>query len=89
MWSIEGDKVTLREKCPNTEFFLSVLSCIGTESRKIRTRKNSVFGHFSRSVSFSKINPTGNYLFKVNSKYTRTTPLAFDGIEKKQWHEIG
>ena len=31
-------KITLREKCPNTKL------------RKIRTRKNSVFGHFSRSV---------------------------------------
>ena len=39
-------------------FFLSVFSCIRTEYgdllqskyRKIRTRKNSVFGHFSRSA---------------------------------------
>ena len=38
--------LTLREKCPNTE---SVYSCIRTEYRKIRARKNSVFGHFSRS----------------------------------------
>ena len=33
-------------------FFLSVFSCIRTEYRKIRTRKNSVFGHFSRSDLF-------------------------------------
>ena len=46
---------TLREKCPDTEFFWSVFSCIRTEYgdlgskyRKIRTRKNSLFGHFSR-----------------------------------------
>ena len=31
-------------------FFWSVLSCIRTEYRKIRTRKYSVFGHFSRSA---------------------------------------
>ena len=30
-------------------FFWSVFSCIRTEFRKIRTRKNYVFGHFSRS----------------------------------------
>ena len=35
----------LREKCPNLELFLA-------EYRKIRTRNNSVFGHFSRSDNF-------------------------------------
>ena len=30
-------------------YFWSVFSCIQTEYRKIRTRNNSVFGHFSRS----------------------------------------
>ena len=39
-------KESLREKCPNTEFSWSVFS-------SIRTRKNSVFGLFSRSVLFS------------------------------------
>ena len=33
-------------------FFWSVFSCIRTEYRKIRTRKNSIFGYFSRSASF-------------------------------------
>ena len=42
--------VKLREKCPNMEFFWSVFSCIQPEYSKISTRKNSVFGHFSRSV---------------------------------------
>ena len=32
------------------EFFWSLFLCIRTKYRKIRTRKNSVFGHFSRSV---------------------------------------
>ena len=31
-------------------FFWSVFSCIRTEHREIRTRKNSVFGHFSCRV---------------------------------------
>ena len=34
-------------KCPNTELFLVGIQ---SECGKIRTRNNSVFGHFSRSV---------------------------------------
>ena len=37
----------MREKCLNTELFLVRIK---SEYRKIQTRKNSVFGHFSRSV---------------------------------------
>ena len=36
-------QITLREKCPNTEFFLVRIQ---SEYRKIKTRKNSVFVHF-------------------------------------------
>ena len=59
-------KSTLREKCPNTELFLahiflysewiletrsiSPYSVIQSKYRKIRTRNNSVFGHFPRSA---------------------------------------
>ena len=43
-------KLSLREKCPNTELFLVLFSCIRSECRKIRTRNNSVFGQFSRSI---------------------------------------
>ena len=35
-------------------YFWSVFCCIRTESRKIRTRNNSVFGHFSRSAYLPK-----------------------------------
>ena len=35
-------------------YFWSVFSYIRTEYRKIRTRNNSVFGHFSRSGSLKK-----------------------------------
>ena len=62
---------TLREKCPNTEFFLvRIFPCfpafrlnteryelslrIRSKCGKIRTRKNSVFGHFSRNGSFNQ-----------------------------------
>ena len=30
-------------------YFWSIFSCIWTEYRKIRTRNNTIFGHFSRS----------------------------------------
>ena len=57
---------TLREKCPNTEFFsgpyvpvfglnmeiYGVNLHIWFEYRKIRTRKNSAFGRFSRSGTY-------------------------------------
>ena len=54
--------LTLREKCPNTEFFLVRIFPhsqwirgdtlrIQSKCRKIRTRKRTVFGHFSRSVN--------------------------------------
>ena len=57
---------TLRKMCPNTELFLvhiflyleiySVNFRIQSEYRKIRTRNNSVFGHFSRSGSYNRYN---------------------------------
>ena len=40
---------------------------IQTKYRKIRTRKKSVFGHFSRSEP----SPAGNYIFEVNIRNTR------------------
>ena len=60
-------KLTMREKCPkygvisgpnfpvfglNTEIY-GVNLRIQSEYRKIRTRKNSAFGHFSRSVFYN------------------------------------
>ena len=36
-------------------YFWSVFSCIQSEYRKIRTRNNSVFGHFSRSDSYCQL----------------------------------
>ena len=49
--------VTLREKCPNTEFFLSHIRTEYGEYGKIRTRKDSVFGHFSGSVILKDSSP--------------------------------
>ena len=41
--------LTLREKCPNTEFFLVRIQ---SKCGKIFTRKNVIFGHFPPSVKF-------------------------------------
>ena len=53
----------LREKCPNTEVFLVR---IFPHSDSIQTRKNSVFGDFSRSESD---NCTNNYLFLIGQAH--------------------
>ena len=56
----------LLENCPNTKFFLLRIQ---HECEKIRTRKNSVFGHFSRSVCvFKSLLYIFNILTKVISK---------------------
>ena len=44
---------TLREKCPNTELLLVRISG-PSEYKKIRTRKNSVFGQFSCSETYQE-----------------------------------
>ena len=57
-------------------FFWSVFSCIQSEHRKIRTRKNSVFGHFSRSVQVSKIlSEVIIILYSTSKQKTKTSPL--------------
>ena len=69
--TLEIKLMSLREKCPNKEFFSgSYLPVLGLDTeiysvdiriqsdyRKIRTRKNSVFGHFSRSVKLHYMLP--------------------------------
>ena len=45
-------KFALHEKCPNTELFLVRIQ---SKCGKIRTRKNSVSGHFSRSVETDRL----------------------------------
>ena len=44
----------VRGKCPNKEFSLVRIFRIQPEYGKIRTRKSSVFGHFSRSAGNSQ-----------------------------------
>ena len=57
-----GDSVLFNEShhCVKSvqirSYFWFVFSCIQSEYRKIRTRKNFVFGHFSRSGFFPCLN---------------------------------
>ena len=55
---LEGNHLSLRKKCPNTEFFWSAFSRIETEYGNLRNMGKyrpeklwkKKFGHFSRSV---------------------------------------
>ena len=60
-------KTSMREKCPNTELFWSVSSCIRTEYRKIRTEKTPYLDTFHAVHIF----PANSYLYKVNNRKTR------------------
>ena len=56
----------LHEKCPNTEFFL-----VRTQSEygKIRTRKNAVIGHFSRSAEVAGLDSISYLKSQINKIY--------------------
>ena len=42
----------MREKCPNTEFFLVRIFLYSVRIQENKDQKNSVFRHFSRSGAF-------------------------------------
>ena len=76
--------VSLPEKCPNTELFLVHIFLY---SNWIRTRNNSVFGHFSRSVCnilkfvslrsniFLRMNPWQITRIRNNNKVIQNIPI--------------
>ena len=75
--------ITLREKCPNTESISPY-----SEYRKIRTRNNSVSGHFSRSVIVTWNENKRNYLLsnimsKRQSIFYRKLHHIFSQMRKK------
>ena len=69
-------------------YFISL--CIHTEYGKIRTRKNSVFGHFSRSESYNlrvlsqgySHKFQGFYLCKNHKLFSTNTMIQFLAIHK-------
>ena len=88
-----SNELSMREKCPNTEFFLVRIflhshwiqrfTPYSVRYRKIRIRKNSVSGHFSRSV----LDPWmgGSYEFMLvrpsvctsATNYSQNLPISF------------
>ena len=94
-----GSIVTLRGKCPNTEFFLVRSQ---SECGKRLTRKKSVFGHFSSDAICSWVNTKKLNLRKIvllwyTSNIYSNTYSSFDNISDKQifdkiqdfWHYPG
>ena len=79
-------------KCPKTEFFWSVVSCIRTEYRKIQTRNNSVFGHFSCSGVYSLQNQwedsskQGNY--RSRSSHPEMFQTRIVGFGHRIWSPV-
>ena len=52
-------------------YFWSVFSCIQSKYRKIQTRNNSVFGHFSRSAWLIKNIIGGNIYLSLTKRQTK------------------
>ena len=70
-------KHILCRNCPNTEFFWSVFSRIHYKYGKIRTRKNSIFGHFSRSDTVDTYcKPISNLKSKTYSSVIKILTLT-------------
>ena len=61
-------------------YFWSVFSCIRIEYRKIRTRNNSVFGHFSRSGLQHEV--TEGYLLENIYHKKHYLPKVFSASDK-------
>ena len=99
--SDSGSIIALREKCPNTELFLArifphlawtrrdtVSLRIQSECGRIRTRNNSVFAHFLRSVgNCSKLHSyciNENFSFKRNKRKTLLGTLLIKFLKRKK-----
>ena len=67
---------SLHETCPSTEFFLVRISCIQSKYRKLRTRKNFVFGHFSRSEIGLRIKNKVTSLTRTSNNSRVTSVLS-------------
>ena len=76
-------------------FVWSVFYCIQSEHRKIRTRKKSVFGHFSRNGNINTIRSI--FLRKQHHHFPSKKECAMETFSKlnfkrvaifKYWHKI-
>ena len=62
--------ISLREKCRNTEFFLVRIFLYSVQIQEIRSRNNSVFGHFSRSLCNNHRGDFSNKTLQVLRAFT-------------------
>ena len=77
--------ITLREKCLNTEFFQVrifprsnwIRRGIQSECEKIRSRKSSVFGHFSRSIKVNINNNFGRVFVIMGDFHSKESELIY------------
>ena len=72
--------------CPNTEFFLVHIQ---SECGKMRTRKNSVFGHFSRSVWLKKLKMVNKVLPYAFKETSMILPRNVGAISTNSFYYIG
>ena len=78
-------------------FFCSLFSRLRTECRKIRTRKNLVFRHFSRSVTFTQsviqanafLPPKRFWKMRMSKKFTLVLVKIWWRNSQITWHLIG
>ena len=63
--------------------FWPVFPCIRTEYRKIRTRNNSVFGHFSRSDETVKLWVRKVMQHEDNLKFAKVEKNLIEAVSKK------
>ena len=71
----------------NTERY-GVSLCIQSESRKIQTRKSSVFRHFSRSDYSKMISTYWTYLSESSRSHSRRPDKISEPTRKPQWKAI-
>ena len=88
----KSENGSLREKCPNRSYFWTAFSCtwpeyrntgIQSEYRKIRTRNNSVFGHFSR-IKKSCLSLLITILVFLSEKYIALPAAQWSSFNKER-----
>ena len=76
----------MREKGPNTEFFLARIFLYSARIQELRTRKNSVFEHFPRGVLCAERSIRS--LKEVIDCLSRDLVIVREGKETKEFWEL-
>ena len=88
-------KRLLREKCPNTKFFLVRIFLYSVRIQENTGQKNPIFGHFSRGgpvawnglilfllYNFNPFVPNAPFLYPLKRSENRKGFWCFQGLEK-------